>query len=46
MLATAHRTAKPPGVLIRRRSEATQMNERIYVFKRFERFWHWAQACW
>jgi len=20
------------------------MNERIYVFKRFERFWHWAQA--
>ena len=20
------------------------MAERIYVFKRFERFWHWAQA--
>ena len=20
------------------------MNERIYVFKRFERFWHWSQA--
>ena len=20
------------------------MSERIYVFKRFERFWHWSQA--